>query len=720
MLASIILECRRVLYHASAAVSSIRFVNNGPLSLMFALTSTFVQAGLWAVVLVALYCTTILLQFTSTTLVSDIGKGSLSGPASLNKTSVGMSFANLNQTKSRIDMQKPYWQESITNFPAFAEYQEPYPNQSYSLDGKISDGVRDTGLTHRVLLPFPTVDARTSMQSFSGAATVLDSRVVCARPKVHSGLSIALTHQTPPGTMLPTGSTIGYDQWALNGSISLTPEIAPPGLVLAHDLLTPMGGYKNGYLNFDLPPPPPHNFTRKERDEGTEIRSAWLSSYQEIFFGQNSGEWLLAQMLVTEGPRLVSSLDPRYSQIVENRELNVTSAWANRTGDDPTFSTSKNYFLEDDPVPLMTGRTYQVMNITPAAEYPTTVGWTDDKSSMGTLYSIDPSQPDFYGMAEQLVVMPENEWLVFTIASIPGWRVSISLCFDSFISADVKVNLTAEHMASEPILGPWNVSTKQFDTEAVRRQLGALHSTASELDRSILTLETTPEQLQGQMQQLYKDSSDRGLNHISFPAQQFIQPNLAEAKLGGVLMCSDCNLSIDAVRLGDYSYLDKFTNNSRIHNQIFQDTVQSANSITRAWQAYYTLLGRAVYYDMLSYFDIPDAPAIAGFQDVSFPRSSRGLILVAVVLCLHLLVVSLVTVYFVTKTVASRVGDNAWQSLTQARTKEMDQSAEYVDHATTSKDGDVKKWLTSVGLGDKTVSLKLGDADDNIVRLKRD
>lgn len=49
----------------------------------------------------------------------------------------------------------------------------------------------------------------------------------------------------------------------------------------------------------------------------------------------------------------------------------------------------------------------------------------------------------------------------------------------------------------------------------------------------------------------------------------------------------------------------------------------------------------------------------------------------------------------------------------------MDHPVEYVECATMPKDEDVKKWLASVGLEDKAVSLKRGDMDDNNVRLER-
>ena len=68
-------------------------------------------------------------------------------------------------------------------FPAFAEY--PQSGVPTSLDG-----VRDTGPSIRAFLPINLEADRDRTMNYSGAAAVVDARVVCMRP-VLTNLSIS-------------------------------------------------------------------------------------------------------------------------------------------------------------------------------------------------------------------------------------------------------------------------------------------------------------------------------------------------------------------------------------------------------------------------------------------------------------------------------------------------------------------------------------------------
>lgn len=85
------------------------------------------------------------------------------------------------------DASNPTWKDLVlqdwltravainAEFPAFAEYCEP-PYEA--------EGIRDTGLTLRAFLPFPTAQERQTMTSYSGRTTVMDSRVTCQIPNL--------------------------------------------------------------------------------------------------------------------------------------------------------------------------------------------------------------------------------------------------------------------------------------------------------------------------------------------------------------------------------------------------------------------------------------------------------------------------------------------------------------------------------------------------------
>lgn len=708
MLASIILERRGVLLYNSASVLPLRFVNNGPLSLLLALNNMFARAGLWSAVTLLLYCTTLLLQFTSTALVADIKIGKLTGAANRNTTLVGLSFKNLNQTAGRIETPRPYWSEPIKDFPMFAERREQYLAQDYSISGNLTNAVVDTGLTHRVFLPFVNEAERTSIQSFTGTATILDARVICVRPRMHRDYGIALMAKS---TSDADSKTI--DRWVLNGSISIDPDVAPPGLILAHKpvylRLSDQGG--DNFLVMDK-----NNYTRR-----VNFRDS-----QKILFGKSGNEWNLAKTNVYTGPRLVSSLDPRYLDILESKTSNISFDIEKSTGE-------PFYNLGDEKIPLMTGRAYQLMNITPVASYPTVANQplVHGVEDTGFLFHTDPKRPEFYGKAEHLIVTPENEWLVFTMARIPGWRIATTLCFDSFASVDANVTLSTRNPAAEPRLAAWDVSKSTFGTEAVQKQLDGHQpqggANQSYTKRGILTLETTPKQIQDQIRDIYMESKAQGLNYISFPAQNFVGEAINPQKFG-TKFCTDCNLNIlacsdcDNRTPGMWSlnadFMYYMQNNSRLHNQIFQDVIRNTKSPVQALQAYYTILARTAYYDVLPYFDITDTPLLSWFTDVPFPRASSGLIIVGFFLFLHIVVVVFIIISFLTQTIVSRTGDNAWQSLAQTRSNEME---DIIQAGFMSKDDEVKKWLSLKGIAENIVYLGwIRDPPNESVGLKRD
>ncbi|KAK7430693.1 hypothetical protein QQZ08_002737 [Neonectria magnoliae] len=115
----------------------------------------------------------------------------------------------------------------------------------------------------------------------------------------------------------------------------------------------------------------------------------------------------------------------------------------------------------------------------------------------------------------------------------------------------------------------------------------------------------------------------------------------------------------------------------------------------RMSRTYFTLIGRMTYCDMLAYFDIGDRAMISWFRSAQFPKTSWGLSAVIGPLVVHLVLVAFISFVFLTGTEVSRVGDNAWQCLTQANYGEMRDEFWGLTH---KEDGDVKKLLKAEGL----------------------
>lgn len=645
MLACIIMETKGVALHRSAAVTALRYVNNGPQSLTLALRDTYSRSGLWAAVALLLYLTTFALQFASTILVGDLAIGALIDHAKADTTFAALSWSSgigqLNST--RLTGQTSFWEEFLPEFSIFAEHRE---NPSAS-EISSNNSVRDTGSTLRAFMPFSNQTERTMINSYVGMATVEDSRVVCIRPKLHQYFSIGYDSEN-----------LGY---LLNGS--LIPESAPPGLILAEEPAMTSGVLPVTY-SLDT-----------DQSNNSLVNLSWS---QQIPFSHNAGtNWGTAQNLMYFGPALVSSLDPRYPNIAAN------AASMNFTMENPDFlAWNLSYYQAGDNVRLMTGRSYEVLNFT-AAE-------ADNKASM--FFSPDQEQ-------NKLVIDSQDEWLVFTIPSVPNFHLSVSLCFDSFTSINAQVNATSQQPCNEPSLGPWNSSTGHLDTTQLRNQLGVLPGQSqSAPDRGIMSLETDAEQLRDQVQAWYSEKETQSTGNISFPTQNFVAPASRDVYSWGTWMCAECGMDFVNHSAINISYA---TNND-LQQQIFQDVLQTTRDTSKAWQAYYTILGRLAYYETLPYYDYEANASVTSFRNIQFPQSSRGLAAVCAVLCVHVGLIALVTTAFLAKTRVSRIGDNSWLNLVQADLAPMEN---VFKASPTMKDGDLEKEMTAQGLKNSATRL---------------
>ncbi|CZR49873.1 uncharacterized protein FPRO_16080 [Fusarium proliferatum ET1] len=178
MAASIALELHGVPMSAIAEVSIARFTNSGPQSLKKMLPGTTFRPWL-RILMICLFALVGASQFASTLLVSDLQELSI---LSLKKNmTYGFNFGVVNDSTApdlrplpirRDDLQ--YWNRAPYQSETFAEYSEP---------GESSEELDDTGTVLRAFLPISTKAQRESIQSFNGIARVIDTRVICVRPR---------------------------------------------------------------------------------------------------------------------------------------------------------------------------------------------------------------------------------------------------------------------------------------------------------------------------------------------------------------------------------------------------------------------------------------------------------------------------------------------------------------------------------------------------------
>jgi len=190
MLAAILLEADHVLLVDTAHVSRLRAGRAMPLDIMMPSLRAMQlgqRKGLCSYVqitgILLLLATTVLLQLTSTILVSDLSLGTLPSMPSREDIMFDLAYRrHYDAETDHVSWESPYlsratstWLWNPPAFPTFAEFSEPI---------KVPEHVDDTGHLLRALLPFQDPHSRETISGYSGDALVFDARVSCQRPQL--------------------------------------------------------------------------------------------------------------------------------------------------------------------------------------------------------------------------------------------------------------------------------------------------------------------------------------------------------------------------------------------------------------------------------------------------------------------------------------------------------------------------------------------------------
>ncbi|EQB54272.1 hypothetical protein CGLO_05910 [Colletotrichum gloeosporioides Cg-14] len=178
MAASAAVERRGVHLHAIAQASVARFSSDGPLSLgLLALRGSSLD-GMVRAELALLILTTLASQFTSSLLVSDLEERRVISFPSLESNAY---------TFVRRPPLKGVAPEAVSGYAHNYWFQRPRFTETfaeYSDDPVTGEGLDDTGPSVRAFLPLASQEDRESILEFQGMARVIDSRVICLRPRL--------------------------------------------------------------------------------------------------------------------------------------------------------------------------------------------------------------------------------------------------------------------------------------------------------------------------------------------------------------------------------------------------------------------------------------------------------------------------------------------------------------------------------------------------------
>jgi hypothetical protein len=299
--------------------------------------------------------------------------------------------------------------------------------------------------------------------------------------------------------------------------------------------------------------------------------------------------------------------------------------------------------------------------------------WLDYQydSRMWTVDGGPPLQPylEFLGPEHYY---EEDEWLHIP-SNDPMIRISLSICYDPFTAADLRINATSHGNRTEPILG-WNAARKgaEYDTLAIRRQLDTTRPLMTLEERGIISLErrnwTVP---------VY-----------GFPPSQvgwlieFTRPQSVSTYNFSSLMCMSCSEPL-------VSYQFAHQAQAAVFNDIVRDTRHPALAL----QAHYTTLFSMAYYEHAFQFDHNTSATTSSVEEALAPTGRTGFTMVVTVLAVHLFMVALIVWLFATQGGNSMIG-NAWSIFSQLRTGDIEK---WTSTANGMTDGEVKKEMERQG-----------------------
>ncbi|GME64965.1 hypothetical protein GTA08_BOTSDO04212 [Neofusicoccum parvum] len=220
--------------------------------------------------------------------------------------------------------------------------------------------------------------------------------------------------------------------------------------------------------------------------------------------------------------------------------------------------------------------------------------------------------------------------------------MNVSLCFDAmWPDMNLPVKFNASRSRQEPKLS-FDDQRNQLDVNSIAKQLGATADAHTQEDRGVMSLDL--ESVKKSLDDLRprQESARESANLLDASSLWFtLYPDYSGAGedwtfCGDNVVCSyggtfDTNLSKTLASVQQ----------SVLMRQIMNETHDPALALS----AELTMLARMHYYDMSASFNWNQTMATTFFDMKSYPQERRGLAVVLSVVCVHLIVMAVVTVF---------------------------------------------------------------------------
>ena len=475
------------------------------------------------------------------------------------------------------------------------------------------DGVSDTGLTLRAFVPLQVQQSRAQLKDYSGRATVLDSRVVCMRPN----LTTERAH-------------VSDSMLALAGNFT--------------------AAFNASRLEFFSSTDGKTTLTDWDARLVTEFTCLGLLNYTERILGN-----------VESGPS------------VDEPHWRLSICQPSPLGPEAGVLMSEFRTLEDvargiPPTGLLNyanGDAYIVMNISSGTADEWLLGLSDEISSVGVING-PGSVPRAYS--------DHGEWLDLVFSEDASLRLSVSLCYTAFDTADLDISMYGAQNRTEPVSN-YDIGTSAYTYGAIREQYGQFpdgrisYANDEITTRGILSLNKRPSWLPGSSDYFYNgDTSTGGVSWITDFANMAGPTVLGAVNLA---VSGSFGSDITAFMYNGYREPNSWTSLQSINPDpsmisLVQEIIQNGGSIAFAMQSIVTSLSSTAYYDQLQQFNDVNTISYSEFIVATARAKFRGLIAVSAVIVAHLLLMGGVACLFLVRAKLSSVG-NSWQAVAQVK-----------------------------------------------------
>jgi hypothetical protein len=561
MLAALLLERSGVPIPWVAEVSIMRSSTTGPHHLATTLLQArpHIHGPIFIPVLCMHVLTTLLSQFCSTALLSDLKPGMIVERSFSSDIPYGYG-QRPDWFTEHVYHGIEFWATKPASYPIFAELSEPsiQTNDSFY-----------TGKTIRAMLPFSNPAQRSLIQTYAGMAFVANLQTVCVRPSIEAKVSL--------GTNGPK----------LEGQVSGSPSA---------QILKDNSIFKviNEDFKCTIPEIPRHALQK----------------------GRSLKEWRIGICRVT-----------RYI------DRNSVDAGA-----------------------------FLFVNLT--------------KDENNTLFDYTPRSLN-------VVVSGRTDgvWQHMTTSSA-ALELSVSLCWIDGRALPFHVEISSHQNRTEPTLG-WDLTKSDYDTVAIRTQLGALKGTNGQQlttqERGILDLKPN-----------LRINDTTPIPTVPFHRTAIQQRYMANDTAA---MCYDCEIDHPGYPNSTAFWVH------RAQIAVFQDILTSTYNPALALQAQYWTLLQMSHYDLQPEMDVTAPATLNFFGQFLMPKAWNGYIAVAIVLFVHVICVIITTTLFLGQTQFSLLG-NTWSAIAQV---------------TVSGSETAKVALTAFGDTDKEVRRRIGKRANIVV-----